>query len=188
LQSHTTQACNHIPNNQVAFQPHRQSQVLQPHITPGCNHVRQIVAITHWFSSFFIFCSTEINQQFLQSHTTQACNHIPNNQVVFQLHRQSQVFLQPHITSGCNHAHQLVAITHWFSYFFLFAAVINQQFLQSHTTQACNHIPNNQVAFQPHRQSQVFLQPHITPGCNHAHQIVTITHWFSSFFFLQSQK
>jgi hypothetical protein len=68
LQPHTPQACNHFLNNQVALQAHRQSQVyiFATHITPGCNHARQIVAITHWFSSFFFFAVTEINQQILQ--------------------------------------------------------------------------------------------------------------------------
>jgi hypothetical protein len=68
LQSLTTQACNHIPNNQVALQAHRQSQVslfLQPHLIPGCNHARRLVAITHWlsFSFFFFFAVTEINPE-----------------------------------------------------------------------------------------------------------------------------
>jgi hypothetical protein len=123
---------------------------------------------------------------FLQSHTTQACNHIPNNQVAFQQHRQSQVsFLQPQIIPSCNHSRKLVAITHWFSFLFLFSSHRNKpadfamrhfSFLQSHTTQACNHIPNNQVAFQPHRQSQVsffatahnsWLQSLTQISCNH---------------------
>jgi hypothetical protein len=57
LQSLTTQACNHIPNNQVALQANRQSQVsiFATHITTGCNHVCRIVAITHWLSFFFLF-------------------------------------------------------------------------------------------------------------------------------------
>jgi hypothetical protein len=127
LQSHTTQACNHIPNNQVGFQPHRKSQVsfLQPHMIPNCNHSRKLVAITHWFSFLFLFCSHRNKPadfamrhfNFLQSHTTQTCYHIPNNEVTFQPHRQSQIsFLQPQIIPGCNHSRKLVEITHWFSF------------------------------------------------------------------------
>jgi hypothetical protein len=95
LQSLTTQACNHIPNNQVALQAHRQSQVsffatapnswLQTHTPNSCNHTLA------QFFFFFYFAVTKINPadfamthfSFLQSLTTQACNHIPNNQISF---------------------------------------------------------------------------------------------------------
>jgi hypothetical protein len=30
------------------------------------------------------------------------------------------LFVQPHITTGCNQSRQIVAITHWFSFLFLF--------------------------------------------------------------------
>jgi hypothetical protein len=68
LQSLTTQACNHIPNNQVALQANRQSQVsiFATHITTGCNHVCRIVAITHWPSYFFSF--------FSKTHVSGSCN------------------------------------------------------------------------------------------------------------------
>jgi hypothetical protein len=32
---------------------------LQPHIIPGCNHSRQIVAVTHWFSFSFSFLQSQ---------------------------------------------------------------------------------------------------------------------------------
>jgi hypothetical protein len=61
LQSVTTQACNHIPNNQVSFFNHTDKVrffFLQTHIIPSCNHSRKLVAITHWLSySFPFFCS-----------------------------------------------------------------------------------------------------------------------------------
>jgi hypothetical protein len=61
LQSRTTQDCNHIPNNQLAFFNHtdkvRVSFFVQPHITTVCNQSRQIVAITHWFIFRFLFWS-----------------------------------------------------------------------------------------------------------------------------------
>jgi hypothetical protein len=85
LQSHTTLACNHVPNNQVAFQ-----QILQPQITFGCNHARKTVANTHWFNSFF--CSHKI--------TSSVCN--DTHKIVFCNHKRSCCF--------CNHTLLRLAI------------------------------------------------------------------------------
>jgi hypothetical protein len=177
LQLLTTQACNHIPNNQVALQAHRQSQVpicnthnswLQSRSPNSCNHT-----LAQLFFSFF--CSHRNKPaDFAMTHLSFfAITYYPGLQsyfkqpsFFFQPHRQSEVsfFLQTHIIPSYIHSCKLVAITHWFSFLFLFCshrnkpadfAMRNFSFLQSHTTQACNHSPNNQVAFQPQRQNQV---------------------------------
>jgi hypothetical protein len=59
---------------------------LQPHISPGCNHARQIVAIAHLLSfSFSLFAVTEINQKILQSNNFVSCNHaLPRIAIIFQ--------------------------------------------------------------------------------------------------------
>jgi hypothetical protein len=171
------------------LQPHRQSQVsicnthnswLQSRTPNSCNHT-----LAQFLFSFFcshrnkpaVFAMRHFS--FLQSLTTQACNHIPNNQVSFFNHTDKLLFLQPHIFPGCNHSRQIVAITHCFSFLFLFCSHRNKpagfamrhfSFLQLHTIQACNYIRNNQVAFQPHRQSQVSF------FCNRTYFLVAITH------------
>jgi hypothetical protein len=118
LQSLTTQACNHIPNNQVALQANRQSQVsiFATHITTGCNHVCRIVAITHWLSYFFSFFFQNTRKRQLQWHCYKGASnhlHLGFATVVSQLLHirccnrmfwmlQSPIFF----SQGCNHIKQ----------------------------------------------------------------------------------
>jgi hypothetical protein len=46
------------------------------------------------------------------------CNHLlPRFAIIFQITKSGFLFLQPHIIIVCNHTQNIVAITHWFSFF-----------------------------------------------------------------------
>jgi hypothetical protein len=86
----------------------------------SCNHT-----LAQLFFSFFcshrnkpaVFAMTHFS--FLQSLTTQA---FQTTRFSFFNHTDKVrfLFLQTHIIPSCNHSRKLVAITHWFSFIFLF--------------------------------------------------------------------
>jgi hypothetical protein len=59
---------------------------LQPHITPGCNHARQIVAIIHWFGFFLSLCSHRNKPAIFAVTHFSFCNHLlPRLAIMFQI-------------------------------------------------------------------------------------------------------
>jgi hypothetical protein len=72
-----------------SFRPYSQSQVFffcKPHITPGCNHARQIVAITHLFSFFLSLCSHRNKPAIFAITHFSFCNHLlPRLAIIFQI-------------------------------------------------------------------------------------------------------